>query len=105
MFEAAEVGRTIAKEVWDAEVPKLRAELLAVEAARRGYEKQAPVRYTAKDSAAQALVRAEVEDKITPQAIASNGGRPKPSYSEGNTNTLADEYTAARSASRMKPRS
>jgi peptidyl-prolyl cis-trans isomerase C len=47
----------------------VRAELLAGEAARRGYEQQAAVRYTAKDSAAQALVRAEVEDKITPQAI------------------------------------
>ena len=47
----------------------VRAELLAIEAARRGYEKQAPVLYTAKDSAAQALVRAEIEDKITPQAI------------------------------------
>lgn len=46
-----------------------RAELLAAEAARRGYEQNAAVRYTVKDSAAQALVRAEVEDKITPDAI------------------------------------
>ena len=35
MFEAAEVGRTIAKEVWDAEVPKLRAELLEAQLALR----------------------------------------------------------------------
>jgi peptidyl-prolyl cis-trans isomerase C len=47
----------------------VRAELLAIEAARRGYEQQPAVRYTAKDSAAQALVRAEVEDKITPETI------------------------------------
>jgi parvulin-like peptidyl-prolyl isomerase len=53
----------------------VRAELLANEAARRGYEQQAPVRYTAKDSAAQALVRAEVEDKITPQTIAADDVR------------------------------
>jgi hypothetical protein len=53
----------------------VRAELLAVEAARRGYEQQAPVRYTAKDSAAQALVRAEVEDQITPQTIAADDVR------------------------------
>jgi hypothetical protein len=50
----------------------VRAELLAGEAARRGYERLAPVRYTAKDSAAQALVRSEVEDKITPQTIATD---------------------------------
>lgn len=48
----------------------VRAELMADEAARRGYEQQGPVLQTAKDSAAQALVRAEVEEKITPQAIA-----------------------------------
>ncbi len=35
MFEAAEVGRTIAKEVWDAEVPKLRADLLQAQLALR----------------------------------------------------------------------
>jgi len=46
-----------------------RAELLAAEAQRRGYEQNAAVRYTVKDSAAQALVRAEVEDKVTPDAI------------------------------------
>jgi len=35
MFEAAEVGRTIAKEVWAEEVPKLRAELLEAQLALR----------------------------------------------------------------------
>jgi len=35
MFEAAEVGRSIAKEVWAAEVPKLRADLLAAQLALR----------------------------------------------------------------------
>jgi AMP-polyphosphate phosphotransferase len=35
MFEAAEVGRAIAKEVWDLEVPKMRADLLAAQLALR----------------------------------------------------------------------
>jgi peptidyl-prolyl cis-trans isomerase C len=48
----------------------VRAELLANEASRRGYDTLAPVRYLAKDSAAQALVRSEVDDKITPETIA-----------------------------------
>ncbi|MDB4977779.1 MAG: Peptidyl-prolyl cis-trans isomerase PpiD [Myxococcaceae bacterium] len=49
----------------------VRAELLANEAARRGYEAQPQVRYLAKDSAAQALVRSEIDDKLTPEAIAT----------------------------------
>ena len=48
----------------------VRAELLANEAERRGYEAQPPVRYLIKDSAAQALMRSEVDEKITPEAIA-----------------------------------
>lgn len=74
----------------------VRAELLAVEAARRGYEQQAPVRYTAKDSAAQALVRAEVEDKITPQAIAADDVR---AYYEGHPGEF--HRTAMRRASQI----
>jgi peptidyl-prolyl cis-trans isomerase C len=46
-----------------------RTELLAREALRRGYDKNAAVRQVVKESAAQALVRLEVEDKITPQSI------------------------------------
>ena len=48
----------------------VRTELLANEAERRGYEAQPPVRYLIKDSAAQALMRSEIDDKITPEAIA-----------------------------------
>ncbi|MDB4990002.1 MAG: Peptidyl-prolyl cis-trans isomerase PpiD [Myxococcaceae bacterium] len=48
----------------------LRTELLANEAQRRGYESELPVRYLTKDSAAQALVRSEIDDKLTPEAIA-----------------------------------
>jgi peptidyl-prolyl cis-trans isomerase C len=47
----------------------VRNELLAIEAKKRGYEENAAVRQTVKESAAQALVRLEVEDKITPQSI------------------------------------
>jgi hypothetical protein len=47
----------------------VRNELLATEAKRRGYENDPAVRQTVKESAAQALVRLEVEDKITPQSI------------------------------------
>lgn len=47
----------------------VRMELLADEAERRGYQKHAAVQQTVKESAAQALVRLEVEDKVTPQAI------------------------------------
>jgi len=52
-----------------------RAELLAAEAARRGYETHPAVRYTVKDSAAQALVREEVEGKITPDSISRDDVR------------------------------
>ncbi len=47
----------------------VRTQLLAAEAERRGYERNLAVRHTVKDSAAQALVRAEIDEKITPQAI------------------------------------
>lgn len=47
----------------------VRTELLAIEAKKRGYESNKAVRQTVKESAAQALVRLEVEDKITPQSI------------------------------------
>jgi parvulin-like peptidyl-prolyl isomerase len=47
----------------------VRTELLAREAKKRGYEANPAVQQTVKESAAQALVRLEVEDKITPQAI------------------------------------
>ena len=53
----------------------VRAELLADEAERRGYENQAPVRYLTKDSAAQALVRSEIEDKVTPESVAEQDVR------------------------------
>lgn len=45
------------------------AELLAQEAERRGYDKNPAVRQVVKDSAAQALVRLEVEDKVTQESI------------------------------------
>jgi parvulin-like peptidyl-prolyl isomerase len=47
----------------------VRSALLAREAEKRGYEANPAVRYTVKESAAQALVRAEIEDKLTPQSI------------------------------------
>lgn len=47
----------------------LRTELLAREAERRGYDDQPAVRYTMKESAAQALIRLEVEEKLTPESI------------------------------------
>ncbi|MET0344528.1 MAG: peptidyl-prolyl cis-trans isomerase [Polyangiales bacterium] len=47
----------------------LRTELLAREADKRGYGRDPAVGRTVKESAAQALVRAEVEDKVTPQSI------------------------------------
>jgi len=47
----------------------VRAKLLAAEAKRRGYDEKPAVRQTVKESAAQALVRLEIEDKVTPQSI------------------------------------
>lgn len=47
----------------------LRSELLAREADKRGYGNDPAVERTVKESAAQALVRAEIEDKLTPQSI------------------------------------
>lgn len=47
----------------------VRDRLLAAEAKRRNYASNPAVRQTVKESAAQALVRIEVEDKITPQSI------------------------------------
>ena len=47
----------------------LRSQLLAREAERRGYAQNPAVRHTVKESAAQALVRLEVEDKLDPQSI------------------------------------
>ena len=47
----------------------VKTELLAAEAKKRGYEDHSTVQKTVKESAAQALVRQEVEDKVTPQSI------------------------------------
>lgn len=46
-----------------------RAELLAAEAARRGYSDNPAVRHTVQESAAQALVRLEIDEAVTPQSI------------------------------------
>jgi len=47
----------------------LRLELLANEAQRRGLDKNVAVRRTVRDNAVQALMRTEVDDKITAEAI------------------------------------
>ncbi len=47
----------------------VRVDLLAAEAERRGYAQNPAVRHTVKDSAAQALVRVEIDDKVSPQSI------------------------------------
>lgn len=38
-----------------------------------------------------------------PKAIASSGGSPNPSYSEGNTNTAAFSYSARSCSSETQP--
>lgn len=50
----------------------VRFELLAAEAERRGYGKNKAVVRTVKDSAVQNLVRAEVEEKVTPQSVSED---------------------------------
>ncbi|HEY6877422.1 MAG TPA: peptidyl-prolyl cis-trans isomerase [Polyangiales bacterium] len=47
----------------------VRQQLLANEAQKRGYERDRAVRQNVKDSAAQGLVRAEVDAKVTPESI------------------------------------
>lgn len=47
----------------------LRVELLAAEAQRRGYDKNVTVVRTVKDSAVQALLRADIDEKFSPQGI------------------------------------
>jgi peptidyl-prolyl cis-trans isomerase C len=47
----------------------VRFELLAAEATRHGYEKNAAVVRTVKDGMVQNLVRAEIDGKLTPQSI------------------------------------
>jgi peptidyl-prolyl cis-trans isomerase C len=49
----------------------LRLALMSREAARRGYGKAIAVRHTVKDGAIQALIRSEIDEKITPEDISS----------------------------------
>jgi peptidyl-prolyl cis-trans isomerase C len=47
----------------------LKLALMSREAERRGFGKDMAVRHTAKDGAIQALVRSEVDEKVTPQSV------------------------------------
>jgi peptidyl-prolyl cis-trans isomerase C len=47
----------------------VRAQLLANEAAKRGYERDRAVTQNLKDSAAQGLVHSAVDDKVTPESV------------------------------------
>jgi len=47
----------------------VQSELLANEAEKRGYGAEAQVRHFVKDSAAQALVRGEIDAKVTPESV------------------------------------
>lgn len=47
----------------------MRVELLAAEAARRGYDKNPAVVRTVKDSSVQALLRQELDGKLSPQSV------------------------------------
>jgi parvulin-like peptidyl-prolyl isomerase len=49
----------------------VRMELLAHEAEARGFAKSPAVRQTVKDGAAQAMLRSEIDEKITPQSISA----------------------------------
>ncbi|MFT3923709.1 MAG: peptidyl-prolyl cis-trans isomerase [Myxococcales bacterium] len=49
----------------------LRVDLLATEAARKGYDKNPTVVRTVKDSSVQALLRAEIDAKYSPQTVSA----------------------------------
>ncbi|MFM2419719.1 MAG: hypothetical protein RL385_4442 [Pseudomonadota bacterium] len=49
----------------------LRLSLMSREAERRGYGSTIAVRHTVKDGAIQALIRSEIDEKLTPEAISS----------------------------------
>ena len=49
----------------------LRVELLAAEAARKGYDKNPAVVRTVKDSSVQALLRSEIDAKYSPQTVSA----------------------------------